>query len=175
MVYLPLDRVTRAAKYIVLVRVIISLSTMFTRISIGFLLLRISSSKKWLAIAVYCVMGVVVVAGVSSVFLVIGQCRPFAKSWDPEITGTCWSANKQLAFSRYNGGKFVAPMKILQPSILISMKLFPLHLIWFWPCCLQYFCGTCRSLSASSLAFVVLCHWAYCEYFGLARALCDNR
>ncbi|KAL2045315.1 hypothetical protein N7G274_002398 [Stereocaulon virgatum] len=147
MVYLPLDHVIRAAKYIVLVRVIISLSTMFTRISIGFLLLRISSSKKWLAIAVYCVMGVVVVAGVSSVFLVVGQCRPFAKSWDPEITGTCWSDNTQLAFSRYNGVVSIASDMVL--ALLPTVFLWNVQIafrIKFGICCLMslgVFTGIC--------------------------------
>ena len=128
MAYLTLDRIVRAAKYIVLVRVIISLSTMFTRISICFLLLRFSSRKKWLEFVIYCIIGAVVVTGLSSVFLVVGQCRPFSKSWDPETPGKCWSVNTQLAFAYYNGSKSASLIRIQRPSKLILRKLFLLFL-----------------------------------------------
>ena len=106
MAYLTLDRIIRAAKFVVLVRVIINLSTMFSRMSICFLLLRLNSSrKKWLDIVIYCIIGVVVVTGLSSAFLVVGECRPFKKSWDPSVPGDCWSVDTQLAFAYYNGGK----------------------------------------------------------------------
>ena len=73
-------------------------------------------------------MGAVVVTGLSSVFLVVGQCRPFSKSWDPETPGKCWSVNTQLAFGYYNGGKSASLIRIQRPSKLILMKLFLLFL-----------------------------------------------
>lgn len=86
------------------------LSLLFTKISICLLLMRIFVTNRvknyqvWKR-AIYIIMSLLVTTSLSSIIFALAQCNPIAKSWNPTISGTCWSRDIRIALYYYQGGK----------------------------------------------------------------------
>ncbi|MCJ1423453.1 hypothetical protein MMC29_001336 [Sticta canariensis] len=80
------------------------ISNMFSKISICLLLIRIFTTKKAWKRALYVIMALIVATKVSSATLTFPRCKPAAKYWNPNINGTCWPQETQLAIFYYQSG-----------------------------------------------------------------------
>ena len=91
-------------------QLIIILGVMFIKVSITFFLLRIFglASKRWWRWCLYLVMVTTVVTGLSSIIIILTQCRPLARLWDPRVSGHCWARTN----ANYGGGKSI-PLLII--------------------------------------------------------------
>lgn len=80
------------------------LGLLFIKFSIGILLLRIFGTKRNWRWVIYSIMAFVFVTTVVSVAMVLAQCRPLDKLWNPTASGTCWSPEVVIHIGYYNGG-----------------------------------------------------------------------
>ena len=86
------------------------LSLMFAKLSICLLLMlvfmtnRVWNYRLWKR-AMYIIMALIVATNLSSIILVCSQCKPVARLWNPNVSGTCWSKGPTLALYYYQGGK----------------------------------------------------------------------
>jgi len=78
---------------------------MFTKISICFFLLRAFGIKKTWRWILYSIMIFATITNISSAAIVLAQCQPVQKLWNPLLPGTCWSPHTEVAIGDYNGGK----------------------------------------------------------------------
>ncbi len=69
-------QISRALKYELLARVSMGLSMMFTRISIGLLMLCFSATKRWFEISIYCIIGLILASHIPLAVLAIIRCDP---------------------------------------------------------------------------------------------------
>jgi len=106
------------------------LGLLFIKSSIALLLLRIFGTKKVWRWVIYSILGFVFVTTVISVTMVLAQCRPLDKLWNPTRPGTCWSPQVVIHIGYYNGGKLPAMIwsstkdfADLQPSHRRSLRL----------------------------------------------------
>ena len=96
-------QLSQALKWQYISQVLYIISTMFTRVSICFFLLRIFGTKRKWNNTLYAIMAFSVVTNISNASLVLAQCSPVQKLWDPLLPGTCWSPNAELFVGYYNG------------------------------------------------------------------------
>ncbi|KAK3168975.1 hypothetical protein OEA41_005423 [Lepraria neglecta] len=79
------------------------LGLLFIKFSIGLLLLRIFGTKRTWRWIIRSIMAFVFVTTVISVAMVLAQCRPLDKLWNPTASGTCWSPEVVIHIGYYNG------------------------------------------------------------------------
>ena len=92
-------------KYGYLSQVALILSTMFTRLSICFFLLKIFGSKKAWKYGLYFIVVFAVVTNIASVISIPLECRPAASLWDPRLQGSCWSPSTEISVGDLQGGE----------------------------------------------------------------------
>ncbi|MCJ1433765.1 hypothetical protein MMC27_003130 [Xylographa pallens] len=79
------------------------LGLLFIKFSISLLMLRIFGTKKSWRWAIYSIMAFVFVTTVISAVMVLVQCRPLDKLWNPSQPGSCWSPETVINIGYYNG------------------------------------------------------------------------
>lgn len=89
------------------------LSTMFTKISFCLFLLRIFMNNRVWKRAIYIIIALIAATNISSAIIVLPQCKPAAKLWNPNIKGTCWPRETQIGIAYYQGGKVMKSCAIL--------------------------------------------------------------
>lgn len=50
-------------------------------------------------------MALIVATNVSSAIVILPQCKPVARLWNPTLKGTCWRQETQVGIDYYQGGK----------------------------------------------------------------------
>ena len=96
---------TQALKWQYLTERVATFSLFFTRISICLFLLRLFSAiRSWRRI-LYCAIAFMILTNISSFILLMTQCTPMRKSWDPSVHGKCVSPTVVNFAAYYNGGK----------------------------------------------------------------------
>ena len=94
----------RALELLAISEILIILSTMFTRVSISFFLLRIFGKVQSWKYSLYGIVASTVAVSIFSVITEFVQCSPPQKTWNSLIPGNCWSYDARLAVGRINGG-----------------------------------------------------------------------
>ena len=89
------------------------LSTMFTKVSICFFLLRIFGTIQLWKRSLYGIIAFAVVVNIGSASTSLVQCSPHRKAWNPLILGTCWSPVARLAIGEFNGGGYIEDQDFL--------------------------------------------------------------
>ena len=97
--------ISQVVKWFTISDLLVILSTAFTRVSICFFLLRIFGTKLAWRRVLYSIMALSVATGLSGATVVLAECSPFQKIWEPLIPGTCWSWAARLAYGICNGGE----------------------------------------------------------------------
>ena len=77
---------------------------MFARISICLFLLRLFSLKKYWRMFMWGLIVFVFATDVASSAVVLPQCKPVAKLYNPLLGGTCWPPDLQVQLAYFNGG-----------------------------------------------------------------------
>ena len=108
-----LQRLSQAVKWQYISQPVVIISTMFTKVSICFLLIRVFGIKKSWRWGLYSIMTFATVTNISSAAIVLAQCQPVQKLWNPLLRGTCWTPHTEVAIGDYNGGK-----RELSPNVL---------------------------------------------------------
>lgn len=98
-----LQRLSLALKYFFMTEFLAIISTMFTRISICIFLLRIFSTKQHWRWGLYTFLVFVTVTQTSAAVLVLVQCQPVQRLWNPTIPGKCWNPHVQIRVGDFNG------------------------------------------------------------------------
>ena len=98
-------QLVQVSKWQFLSEILTSFTLLFTRISVCLFLLRIFGTIthwKWI---LYIVTGFIAITNLSSVSIILAECRPLSKNWDPLIPGKCVSPAVINFEAYYNGGK----------------------------------------------------------------------
>ena len=80
-------------------------SLFFTRVSICLFLLRIFGAIRYWRLILYYAMAFIALMNISSITVIILQCRPLRKNWDPLLQGKCVSPAVVTFATYYNGGE----------------------------------------------------------------------
>lgn len=97
------QQLSQAIEWQYISQVLCIVSTMFTKVSICFFLLRIFGTKRTWKRCIYGIMAFSVATNISSASIVLAQCSPVQKLWDPLIPGTCWGPDTEISIGDYNG------------------------------------------------------------------------
>ena len=82
-----------------------AISLFFTRISICLFLLRIFGPIRYWRQILYFTMAFIALMNISSITVIMIQCRPLRKNWDPLVQGKCVRPGVVTFATYYNGGK----------------------------------------------------------------------
>ena len=102
-----LQQLPRSMELLDISEVLVILSSMFTRVSICFFLLRIFGSVRMWKRSLYGIIAFTVAVNIATASTTLVQCSPAQKSWNPLIPGTCWSRDTRLALGECNGGGYI--------------------------------------------------------------------
>ena len=80
-------------------------SLFFTRISICLFLMRIFGAIRYWRRTLYCAIAFMTLTTIPSIILIITQCTPMRKTWDPSVHGRCLSSSVVNFIGYYNGRK----------------------------------------------------------------------
>ena len=102
-----LEQLSEGTKLQYMNQIIIIVGVMFIKVSIALFLLRIFGlgQKMWWRWSLYLVMWITVLTSLSSAIIVLTQCRPLRKLWNPVVHGSCWNPETVVAVGEYNGGE----------------------------------------------------------------------
>ena len=129
---------TQVVKWQYLAEVLTSCSLFFARVSICLFLLRIFGPARYWRRILYCAMAFITLINISSIILVITQCRPLRKNWDPLVHGKCVSSAVLTFVGYYNGGKV---FHRATHSKLNTPKGFQWSVTAYFQVCRSYVCG----------------------------------
>ena len=129
---------TQVVKWQYLAEILTSSSLFFARISICLFLLRIFGPARYWRRILYCAMAFITLINVSSIMMVITQCRPLRKNWDPLGDGKCVSSTVLIFIGYYNGGKV---FHRATHSKLNTPKWFQWSVTAYFQACQSYVCG----------------------------------
>ncbi|CAD6567800.1 MAG: hypothetical protein ASARMPRED_001148 [Alectoria sarmentosa] len=115
-------QLSQAIKWQYISQIVLILSTMFTKVSICFFLLRIFGTKPMWKRGLYAIMAFAVVTNISSASIVLAQCSPVQKLWDPLMPGTCWGPDTEISIGDYNGAV----------SVFCDWALASLPIVFMW-------------------------------------------
>ena len=87
--YLAFDNATKALEYFFIIEVISMLTLMFSKLSIGFFLLRFFQQNRNWRWAIWGTMAISTVTCLLGALVALFQCNPIKKMWNPFIDGTC--------------------------------------------------------------------------------------
>ena len=104
--YLP-QRLSQLIKCYVKTEIVGLVSTMFARISICFLLLRIFEPRRSWRITLYAIMSFAIATNTASALVLLLSCRPLQHSWNPLLVkGKFYNPEDQLALGNFQGGTY---------------------------------------------------------------------
>ena len=111
-----IEQLTEARKLQYMNQIVTIFGLMFIKVSITFFLLRIFglASRRWWRWSLYLIMGITILTSLSSAIIVLTQCRPLPKLWNPHIRGTCWGPETTIAVGEYNGGKYLPSFDLME-------------------------------------------------------------
>ena len=104
-----LHDVVVALRYSFVGMVVLVFAGLCARLSILLFLLRLFSVNRVWRQLLYIIMAILTVTNLVSAALVLPQCHPLAKLWNPELPGTCWSPQVRVNVGRFNGGESSNP------------------------------------------------------------------
>lgn len=81
-------------------------STLCSRLSICIFLLRIFRSVRAWRWGLYTIMAFATAVTISTAIILLAECRPIQKKWDPLLPGSCWPLVVELRTSYMYGGKY---------------------------------------------------------------------
>ncbi|MCJ1269651.1 hypothetical protein MMC22_009543 [Lobaria immixta] len=98
MYYLPIDHIVNAGLYFVIVEITYIVAIVSVKCSVCLFLLRIMArgTSKRLPWFLYLLMAVMTVLSIATTIVILLQCTPPARQWDPRVKGTCRSYPKRL-------------------------------------------------------------------------------
>ena len=98
-------QLVQVIKWQFLTEILTAFSLLITRLSVCFLLLRIFSTIKQWKWIIYIVTGFITITNLSSLSIILAECRPVSKNWNPLIPGKCVSPAVITFEAYYNGGE----------------------------------------------------------------------
>ena len=103
-----LHDVTTALKWSSIAAPIGIFSGLCTRLSICLFLLRIFRTKITWRRGLYAIMAFATAVIIPTVVVLLAQCSPVQKLWEPTRPGHCWSPQIVIHIGYFNGGKRLA-------------------------------------------------------------------
>lgn len=101
-------RIIEAMHFTYINQMLLIISSMFIKASIGAFLLRVFGTKKAWRWIIYSLIIFVVITTIISAAMTLAQCRPVSKLWNHDLPGSCWSPMTIVNVSYFNGGKLLA-------------------------------------------------------------------
>ena len=98
-------QLSQVRKFGYISKVLLILTSMFTRVSICLFLLRIFGTRRSWKWGLYGILAFSVATNISGASSILMQCSPVQKAWHQWMPGTCRSLNTRLSTNYYNGGK----------------------------------------------------------------------
>lgn len=97
MYYLPIEHIVNAGLYFVIVEITYIVAIVSVKCSVCLFLLRIMArgTSKRLPWFLYSLMAVMAVLSIATTIVILLQCTPPARQWDPRVKGTCRSYPKR--------------------------------------------------------------------------------
>ncbi|KAM0794306.1 hypothetical protein BDR22DRAFT_895239 [Usnea florida] len=102
------QQLPRSIELLDIAQVLVILSSMFTRVSICFFLLRIFGTVRMWKRSLHGIIAFTVAVNIATASTTLVECSPPQKAWNPLIPGTCWSDNTRLALGECNGAAAVS-------------------------------------------------------------------
>ena len=98
-------------KYILLETIGVVFSTCFAKVSVCIFILRLLkdavATKRRLFI--YSCAGLLSISSIADFLCTLLSCRPTARIWNPEISGSCWAVKVQKDVALVQGGMLSSP------------------------------------------------------------------
>lgn len=138
---LSLEDLREATKWIYIPRTEFVIACMFTRLSIAAFMLHIFAiERKWRR-SLYVIMTFIILTSLLSVSVVLlAQCQPIRKIWDPTVPGKCWEPDKLNTIGLiFNSGKLspnFIKLQILTADVVIAiasdltLASMPIFFLW---------------------------------------------
>jgi hypothetical protein len=102
--YLSAQHEVDASKWSTLATAPFTLATTLTKVSLCFMVIRITNSKPLIRF-VWALMALVVVINSACFIVELARCHPIQALWDYSIQGACWSRTSFTAFAYIQGRK----------------------------------------------------------------------
>ena len=83
----------------------IAFSLFLSRISICLFLLRIFGAIHYWRRILYCAIAFMTLTNIPLIILIITQCTPMRKAWNPSVHGKCLSSGVTIFAGYYSGGE----------------------------------------------------------------------
>ena len=112
------------------------ISTLFSRLSICIFLLRLFSINKAWRWSLWAIAILTTITNIASATIILLQCTPRAKLWNPTIPGHCWAPHVQVDIGNYQGGKSNA-MRHLWIQLRLRTKPYTKAMSAFLDICLS--------------------------------------
>lgn len=107
MYYLPIEHIVNAGLYFVMVEITYIVAIVIVKCSVCLFLLRIMArgTSKRLRWFLYGLMAVMAVLSIATTIVILLQCTPPARQWDPRVKGTCLSYPKRVGIGYAQMGR----------------------------------------------------------------------
>ena len=145
---------------------------LFIRLSICLFLLRVFGAIKMWRRVLYAAIAFITITNLSTLSIIMAECRPVSKSWDPLIPGKCVSDAVITFQAYYNGGEFLALLQRLLDPNLNDLKLSRWSVTGHLPVCQYCACGTYKCVQLRKWASAFSWPWGSCKsHWSLERLL----
>ena len=104
-IYIEPTKLPLINKYIHIAILFNTVSALFARISICFLLMTLFGVDKRWRRGLYVTIGFLVVSSIPLIIVVLAQCQPLRKLWYPQTPGRCWDPSIEVKTSYYQGSR----------------------------------------------------------------------
>lgn len=98
-------QLVQLSKWQFLSEILTAFSLLITRLSVCLFLLRIFGTIRQWKWSLYIATGFIIITNLSSLSIILAECRPVSKNWDPLIPGKCVSPAVINFEAYYNGGE----------------------------------------------------------------------
>ena len=97
-------QLVKLSKWQFLSEILTAFSLLITRLSVCLFLLRIFGTIRQWKWSLYIATGFIIITNLSSLSIILAECRPVSKNWNPLIPGKCVSPAVVNFEAYYNGG-----------------------------------------------------------------------
>ena len=116
------EKLVQASKLNTIKLVMFALESLSIKISIALLLLRIFGTRRIWRWLIWAIMSFVSISILILAAMILSQCRPLRKIWNPEIPGSCWRSGVVINIAYFNGGKLSLSPYTRNQSVLLSHR-----------------------------------------------------
>ena len=115
------------------------ISTLFSKLSVCLLLLRLFTVVSW-RWTIYLIIILTAITNIALVTIVFVNCKPQAKFWNQNLSGTCWNRQIVYGIGRIQGGESAQDISIsilrLTSQLGVSvtadfiLSILPVYCLW---------------------------------------------